>query len=158
MRPTYRVVETGEIGQLVACPCDDPVILEFKDKVRDAFHLRELEPTTAPISMSDTRGQAAKNGQKGRSKGIEHRTIKRMLQIHAFLMKQTAPVYRKQIEDQVGFNITRHIMIQKSGLVHYDSLESLGIVKRIKGERTWAAWQLTEHGRTEGEQIIKSLQ
>ena len=42
----YLVVETGEIGQLVPCPSDDPVILEFKGEVRDAFHLRELETTT----------------------------------------------------------------------------------------------------------------
>ena len=50
--PTYRVIETLETGQLIPCPCDNPIILEFKDGIRDAFFLRELEPTTHPITDS----------------------------------------------------------------------------------------------------------
>ena len=76
----YRVIETGEIGQLFPCPCDNPIILEFKDGIRDAFFLRELEPTTHPITASyPTRG---KNGQKGRAKGLAQRTIEKMLLIY----------------------------------------------------------------------------
>ena len=68
---TYRVIKTGEIGQLIPCPCDNPIILEFKDGIRDAFFLRELEPTTHPITKSyPTRGSNAKNGVKGRPKGL----------------------------------------------------------------------------------------
>ena len=37
------------------------------------------------------------------------------------------------------------------------TLESLGIVERVPGERTWVAWRLTELGRTEGEDIIRGL-
>ena len=72
----YRVVETGEIGQLLPCSCDNPIILEFKDGIRDAFFLRELEPTTHPITASyPTRGSANKNGVKGRPKGLARRTV-----------------------------------------------------------------------------------
>ena len=65
----YRVIETDEIGKLVPCPCDDPVILEFKNGIRDAFHLRELEPTNHPITNTyPARGNLAKNGYKGQTK------------------------------------------------------------------------------------------
>ena len=68
----YQVIETGKVGQLVPCPSDNPIILEFKDGCRDAFLLRELEPTTVPLTNSyPTRGSAAKNGQKGRPGGME---------------------------------------------------------------------------------------
>ena len=152
----YLVVETGEIGQLVPCPSDDPVILEFKDGVRDAFHLRELEPTTATISMSNGRGIAARNGQKGRPKGMAWRTVEKMLQIYRFLETQSEPVYRASIENVVEFNCIRALMHQRSQSKQV-TLESLEIVKRLPGERTWVTWQLTELGRTEGESIIRSL-
>ena len=59
--PAYRVIKTGEIGQLIPCPCDNPIILEFKNGIRDAFFLRELEPTTHPITKSyPKRGSNAK--------------------------------------------------------------------------------------------------
>ena len=37
------------------------------------------------------------------------------------------------------------------------TMESLGIAKRIPGERTWVTWRLTELGRTEGEAMIRGL-
>ena len=153
----YRVVETGEIGQVVPCPCDNPIILEFKDGVRDVFFLRELEPTTYPITESyPARGSAARNGQKGRPKGLERGTIEKMLQIYRFLETQSEPVYRAAIEKAVGFNCTRPLMYQPSQPTQI-TMESLGIVERIPGERTWVAWRLTELGRTEGEAIIRGL-
>ena len=153
----YRVVETGEIGQVVPCPCDNPIILEFKDGVRDVFFLRELEPTTHPITDSyPTRSNLSKNGQKGRAKGLEQRTINKMLQIYEFLKTQSQPVYRAAIEKAVGFNCTRPLMSQPSQPTQV-TLESLGIAERLPGERTWVAWRLTELGKTEGESIIKSL-
>ena len=116
LKPIYRVVETGEIGQLIPCPCDDPIILEFKDGIRDAFFLRELGPTTHPITA----------------------------------------LYPTCIEEVVGFNCTRPLMWQLSQLKQV-ALESLGIAERIPVERTWVAWQLTELGRVEGEEIIRGL-
>ena len=153
----YFVIKTGEIGKLIPCPCDDPVILEFKDGVRDAFHLRELEPTTHPSTASyPKRGSNAKNGVKGRPKGIHRRTTENMLQIYRFLETQSEPVYRSAIEKAVGFNCVRPLMHQPSQPKQV-TMESLGIAERMPGERTWVAWQLTELGRTEGEAIIKSL-
>ena len=156
-KPIYRVIKTGEIGQLIPCPCDNPIILEFKDGIRDAFFLRELEPTTHPITKSfPTRGSTAKNGVKGRPKGLERRTVQKMLQIYRFLETQSEPVYRSAIEKAVGFNCTRPLMYQPSQSKQV-TLESLGIVERIPGERTWVAWRLTELGSTEGEDIIRGL-
>ena len=153
----YKVIETQEIGKLIPCPCDDPVILEFKNGIRDAFHLRELEPTSHPITNAyPTRGIAAKNGQKGRPKGIEQGTINKMMQIHAFLETQSTPVYRQAIENAVGFNCTRSLMYQPSQPKQI-TLESLGIAERIPGERTWVTWSLTELGRRDGVDIIRKL-
>ena len=71
LKPIYRVVETGEIGQLIPRPCDNPIILELKDGIRDVYFLRKLEPTPHPITDSyPTRGNATKNGVKGRPKGM----------------------------------------------------------------------------------------
>ena len=137
--------------------CDNPIILEFKDGIRDAFFLRELEPTTHPITASyPTRGSANKNGVKGRPKGLARRTVEKMLQIYRFLETQSEPVYRSAIEKAVGFNCTRCLMSQPSQPTII-TMESLGIAERIPGERTWVAWRLTELGRMEGETIIKSL-
>ena len=151
----YEVIETGEVGERIECPCDDPIILEFKDGVRDAFFLREVERSTRPQTASFDRYVGARN-QKGRPKGIAPSTVKQMLRIYEFLLDQSQPVYRKPIEEAVGFNITRPLMNQQSS-PHIVTLESLGIVERIKGERTWASWILTEKGRSEGEAIITSL-
>ena len=157
MQETYRVIKTGEIGQLLPCPCDDPIILEFKDGTRDAFFLRELEPTPHPITDSyATRGNTATNGAKNRPKGLEQGTVEKMLQIFRFLETQSAPVYRAAIEQAVGFNCTRPLMRQPSQPQQV-TLESLGIAERIPGERTWVAWRLTEVGRTEGEEVIRGL-
>ena len=152
--PAYRVIETGEIGQLIPCPCDNPIILEFKDGIRDAFFLRELEPTTHPITKSyPKRGRNAKNGVKGR---LERGTVEKMLQIYRFLETQSEPVYRSAIEKAIGFNCTRSLMYQPSQPKQV-TMESLGIAERIPGERTWVTWRLTELGRTEREDIIRGL-
>lgn len=158
MQPTYRVVATGEIGHLIPCPCDNPVILEFKDGIRDAFHLRELEPTTHPVTASaDVNLLEKRKRFKGRPVGMEYRTVEKMLKIHAFLTKQTEPVYRKAIQDAVGFDITRALMNQPSQPAHTVTMEGLGLVERMKGERTWVAWQLTELGWEASEEIIRGL-
>ena len=115
MNQTYRVIETGEVGRLIPCPCDNPIILEFKDGIRDAFFLRELEATTHPITNSSTvRSSATKNGSKGRPKGLAKKTVERMLQIYQFLETQSEPVYRAAIEKAVDFSCVRCLMIQPS--------------------------------------------
>lgn len=150
----YKVKRTGRVGEQIECPCDDPIILEFKYGHRDAYFLREVEPTTARITESGF--GITPTGRNGRPKGIELRTINKMMEIYRFLEKQDKPVYRAAIEKSVGFNITRPLMTQKSYPPHTVTMESLGIVERVPGERTWVAWRLTKLGRRAGEKIIKS--
>ena len=38
----YRVVRTNEVGVVVPCPCPDPLILEFKESTRDAYHAHQI--------------------------------------------------------------------------------------------------------------------
>ena len=154
----YRVIETGEIGQLIPCHCDNPVILEFKNGIRDVFFLRELEPTPHPISnwLSTNKHGGKRREQRGRPKGMKRSTIDKMLQVYCFLETQSDPVYRSAIEKAVGFNCVRPLMCHKSQDERI-TLESLGIVERLPGERTWIAWRLTEMGRTEGASIIEKL-
>ena len=154
----YRVVETDEIGQLIPCHCDNPIILKFKNGVRDVFFLHELEPTTHPISnwYSTNKHGGKRRDQRGRPKGMARTTIDKMLQIYRFLETQSEPVYRSAIEKAVGFNSARALMNFKSEYGRI-TLESLGIVERLPGERTWIAWRLTEMGRNEGTSIIENL-
>ena len=154
--PTYRVIKTGEIGQLIPSPCDNPIILEFQDGDRDAFFLRELEMTGHLITKSAP-PQGNRRRNKGRPTGILMSTIDKMLSIHRFLETQLEPLNRKDIEKVVGFNCTRCLMSQPSDM-NRDTLESLGIVQRIPGQRTWVVWRLTELGKRDGEAIIKNLE
>ena len=48
----YQVLRSGVVGVVVPSPCPDPLVLEFRDGSRDAFHLRELEPTALSVSRS----------------------------------------------------------------------------------------------------------
>ena len=127
----YKVKQTGSVGEQIECPCDDPIILEFKYGHRDAYFLREVEPTTAPITEGGF--GISPTGHKGRPKGIALRTINKMMEIYRFLEKQSVPVYRAAIEKSVGFNITRALMTQKSFPPHTITMESLGLVERIPG-------------------------
>ena len=152
----YRVIKTGEIGKLVHCPSDDPVILEFKDGYRDAFHLRELEPTTQKTTYAFGRSKGGPNRGRGRPKGVAAQTVEKMLQIYRFIEAQSEPVYRRDIENAVGFNCTRPLMCQRSQSKQV-TLESLGIVERLRVQRTWVMWKLTELGRRDGEKVIRRL-
>ena len=154
----YRVIETGEIGQLNPCHCNNPVIIEFKNGIIDVFFLHELDPTTRPISnwYSTNKHGGKRREQRGRPKGMERSTIDKMLQVYRFLETQSEPVYRSAIEKAVGFNCARALINFKSEGDRI-TLESLGIAERLPGERRWIAWRLTELGRTEGASIIESL-
>ena len=153
----YRVIKTGEIGKLIPCPSTDPIILKFKDGLRDAFHLRELEPTLIPSSNSKGRGIPPANRRAdGRPKGIPQQTIDKMLAVYRFLQKQSSPVYRGAIEKEIGHCCARALMHQQSQPKR-DTLESMGIVKRTQGYRTWALWELTQRGRKQGKELILNL-
>ena len=82
--------------------------------------------------------------------------VKRAQIVDNLWITQSEPVYRAAIEKAAGFNCTRPLMCQPSHPKQV-TLESLGIVERIPGERTWVAWQLTELGRTEEGDIIRGL-
>ena len=152
----FKISKTGEIGEQIACPCDDPIILEFKDGERDAYHLRDVEPSTQPVTDALFTRNGKRIGNTGRPQRLEQVSIEKMLQIYEFLETQSEPVYRAAIEKTLGFNCTRPLMIQLSQPKRV-TLESLGIAERLPRERTWVAWRLTEWGRAEGEAIIKEL-
>lgn len=154
--PTYRVIKTGEIGELIPSPSDNPVILEFGEGFRDAFFLRELEPTSHQITKSYPK-QGKRHRNRGKPKGMLISTLDKMLAIRRYLETQSEPVYRKDIEKVVMFDCTRPLMSQPSEPERV-TLESLGIVERSPGIRTWITWRLTELGRTDGEAIIKRLE
>ena len=78
-----------------------------------------------------------------------------MITILRFLKNQDTPVYRRHIEEAVGFNITRFLMRHRDKNI--DSLESLELVERLPGEKTWVAWRISPLGREQGEAIINSL-
>ena len=87
-------------------------------------------------------------------KGVRPVTIQKFLSIYDYLKRQDEPVTVKEIQKSVGFysycflgNPSQHLEF---------SLETLGIVERVPLTRNWLAWQLTEKGRSEGEEIIQS--
>ena len=155
----YQVVRSGKVGVVVPCSCPDPLILEFRDGKRDAFHLRELELCDLSVSRSENSNyKKNKNGNMGRSRGVETITISKMFAVHGFLKRQSVPLKRSVIEKEMGFDCTRTLMQKPSDRDGKINLENLGIVLRVPvGRDNWVAWELTEDGREKGEDIIRSL-
>ena len=155
----YQVLSSGEVGVVVPSPCPDPIILEFRDGSRDAFHLRELEPTALSVSRSkDSTYKKNRNGKMGRPRGVETITITKMLAVHGYLKRQSVSLKRSVIEKEMGFDCTRILMQLPSDPDDKINLETLGIVLRIPVRRDkWVAWELTPLGREKGEEIIHSL-
>ena len=52
----YKVSKTGEIGEKIECHCDTPVLLEFSNGKRDAYHLRDVVRAERP--RDHTRGRS----------------------------------------------------------------------------------------------------
>ena len=141
---------------VVPCPCPDPLVLEFKDGKRDAFHLSELELCNLSLSRSENSNyKKNKNGKMGRPRGVETITITKMFAVHGYLKRQSVPLKRSVIEKEMGFDCTRILMQLPSDPDDKINLETLGIVLRIPVRRDkWVAWELTPLGREKGEEII----
>ena len=148
----YEDLETGAIGKVVPCPCDDPLILEFEDGRRDAFFVRNLQPTAADVTLPPFRSRETK------PHGPRAETIDKLIKIHKFLKAQSAPVQRGKIQSALGFDVTFHLLRIPCKQNRWN-LEILGIAERVRIHRGrgGTAWQLTEVGRTQGETMIQAL-
>ena len=148
----YRVKLTGDIGMIMPCPSDDPVILEFRDGTRDAFRLQDIELTEAPVTPLSS---ASKKPNK--CYRINKRTIQKYLDIRTFLMNQTQPIRRSTIESALGYHCL-HFLTSYPTNPYSWNLESANLVRRVshKGSRL-QLWELTDLGKVDGESIIKSI-
>lgn len=152
----YKVIKTKCVGRLIPCPCDDPVILEFKHGMRDAFWLRQLTPTDRPITNHPDRRTDGKRYRVSKKIGPEKKTVKQMVDVFLFLQKQSEPVRTVVIQKAVGGNVRDALYSRKlNNKATY--LEGLGIVERVITKGNRFNWQLTEIGRREGESILKGL-
>ena len=155
----YQVVRSGEVGVVVPCPCADPLVLEFRDGKRDAFHLRELEPCNLSVSRpKNSSYKKNRDGKMGRPRGLEAITIAKMFAVHGFLKRQSVPIRKSAIEKVMGFDCMRTLMQLPSDRDDKINLETLNIVRRVPVRgNNWVAWELTALGREKGEEIIRSL-
>ena len=124
----YLVVRTNEVGVVVPCSCDDPLILEFKDGSHDAFHLRDLETTDLPATIGEKSPYAA--NRRRRPRQVSPQARDKMFMIHAYLLTDSKPVRRSQIEAALGYSCIDLLMKQLS-YPHKINLERLNIVKRV---------------------------
>ena len=129
----YKIKETDNVGGVVPFPCEDPLVLEFKCGKRHVCHLHELEPTDKPVTnLKGLRGMKDKYalGQKGRPKGVTRNALNKMLIVYDYLFEQDKPIGRIKIEQAVGFNCVRSLVMSPSRNEEI-TLESLGIIERI---------------------------
>ena len=142
----YLVPATNVIGKIQPCNCDNPIILEFADKSLDYFWLKEITLTDLPVTLP----QKKKTGRRGFQKA----TIKKMIAIHSFLMRQNQAVSHLTIKQKIRSDCTP----QLRGLSGSDqwNLEQAKIVSRTKRGKDYF-WELTEFGRAEGLAVIESL-
>ena len=143
----YRDRATGEVGRISPCPCDDPVILRFADGYLDVFWLHELEPTDNPITIAKRDGNSQREGRRQPNASA----VTKSLKVHQFLMTQTRPVRRSAIQHAIGS--TCHYQLESSGW----SMLGANLVRKHYSSSRLCLWELTELGRADGEQIIKSL-
>ena len=143
----YLVPSANVIGKIMPCNCDDPIILEFADKSRDFFWLRDCTITDLPV----TKPQKRKTGKSG----LQKATIKKFIAIHAFLMQQSKAISHSIIREKIGSDCTPQL---RGFDRHPDqwNLEKAEIVSRTKRGKYYF-WKLTEFGRAEGLATIKSL-
>ena len=124
----YRVINTGEVGQIEPCPCDDPIVLRFEGGDRHVFFLKQVKVTRKTVTKSDP---IHRNSKGGRPKGLAPAKVEKMLAIYEYLLTQDKPVFRKLIDKEVGFTVIRLLMFRPSQS-KVVSLESLGIVERSR--------------------------
>lgn len=146
----YFKTSCGKVGYIAPVPQIDPVILEFSDGKREVFRLRDIEPTTKPLTYSPKSHMI--NTRKGQVLPI---TIDKMLQLLDYLISASGPIKLKDAEKDLGFKCT-YLMSKQINHDAVTSLEELGIVTRIPLGRGWLAWEVTTLGITDGKDLIRS--
>ena len=150
----HYLTPNKKIGILAAVPqIDSPLILEFSDGLRDAFHTRDLIPTTKPLTT--IAGSAFLKRKRHRTKKVKRETIDKQLKLLAFLSEQTDYIKLQDAESALGFKC-RYIMSRQREYDSVISLEEFGLAKRKRTQKTWVTWRITEKGRNEGAKAIKS--
>lgn len=150
----HYLTPNKKIGMLAPVPqIDSPLILEFSDGMRDAFHVRDLIPTTAPLTA--IAGSNFLKRKRHRTKKVKRETIEKQLQLLALLKEQTKPIKLKDAEAILGFRCV-YVMSRQREYDSVLSLEELGLVERRRAEKTWITWIITKKGRDNGEKVIKS--
>ena len=91
----------------------------------------------------------------GRPRGITKVKADRMLKIFNFILESDHPVQRGEIEEELDCYPVPCLMHQPSQPDNC-TLEKLGLVKRIQGERNWILWKPTALGRANAKTIIYS--
>ena len=153
----YKVKSTKRIGELIECPCDDPIILEFvpgSPTSRRVVWLKEVEPASMPKTWENRKAQNTKPVKDERKSELRKSSMDKFLRIIYYMKDKGEPVTSSEIRKMLGFFPFYHLG-NPSGVRDF-SLETLGIVERVPRVRNWLAWQLTEKGQSEGEEIIKS--
>ena len=154
----YRVVRTNEVGVVVPCPSPDPLILEFKESTRDAYHAHQIKKTNKPLTDSRN-AKYAKNGMKGGGQiGLTDRSIEKMFAMLRFLEAQEGPVRAYSITKACGFSCTHLLMHCPSNITNRPNFENLKIAKRTVPTGRVCLWTITQLGRERGEDVIKSQQ
>ena len=143
----YLVPSANVVGKIMPCNCDDPIILEFADKSRDFFWLRDCTIT----DLSVTPPQKVKTGPRG----FHEATLKKFIAIHSFLMKQTKDVPHSTIKQAIGSSCSPQLR-GLSGSDQWNLMEAK-IASRTKRGKDYF-WKLTEFGRAEGRAVIQSLE
>ena len=143
----YLVPSVNLIGKIMPCNCDDPIILQFADGSLDFFWLRDCTVTELPVTPP-------KKKKTGRI-GLQKATIKKMIAIHSFLMKQKRAVPHSTIKREIGSDCSPQIRGFPSKPGQWN-LEQAKIVERTKQGSDYL-WKLTEFGRAEGLAVIQAL-
>ena len=143
----YLVPAANVIGKIMPCNCPDPIILEFANGTRDFFWLQDCTITDLPV----TQPQKRKTGKSG----LQKATIKKMIAIHSFLMKQKRAVPHFYIKQGIGSDCSPQLRGFPSKPGQWN-LEQAKIVERTKRGKDYC-WKLTEFGRAEGLAVIQNL-
>ena len=105
----YQVVRSGKVGVVLPSPCPDPLVLEFRDGKRDAFHLRELELCDLSVSRSENSNyKKNKDGNMDETPGVSR--LSRSVRCSLFTVSSNVNPFlsrRSVIEKEMGFDCTR---------------------------------------------------
>ena len=143
----------GRVGFLAPVPQIDPLILQFKDGLRDVYRIRDLEVTSEPLT--DTLGSRRKQTKNAVPliRPIRRETIRRLFALYDYLKKQSKPITLREAKEELGFSCVPVMSRQREG-DRLKTLEELGIVRRIPLTGRYLAWELTDEGRERGDVLI----